>query len=86
MTGVIPGRRTAAYRGSMTDVDVTVVGGGISGLAAARELCRAGISVRLLEREGRCGGVIRTDTIDGFVVDSGPDTLLAHKPAAITMC
>jgi oxygen-dependent protoporphyrinogen oxidase len=70
----------------MTDVDVTVVGGGISGLAAARELCGSGLSVRLLEREARCGGVIRTDTVDGFVLDAGPDTLLAHKPAAITMC
>ncbi len=70
----------------MTEVDVTVVGGGISGLSAARELCRAGASVRLLERESRCGGVIRTDIVDGFVFDAGPDTLLGHKPAAIAMC
>jgi oxygen-dependent protoporphyrinogen oxidase len=70
----------------MTEIDVTIVGGGISGLAAARELCRAGLAVRLLEREPHCGGVIRTDTIDGFVIDSGPDTLLGHKPAAIALC
>lgn len=68
------------------EVDVVVVGGGISGLTAARELCRAGASVRLLERETRCGGLIRTDRADGFVFDVGPDTLLGHKPAAIAMC
>jgi oxygen-dependent protoporphyrinogen oxidase len=70
----------------MTDVDVTIAGGGISGLSAARELCRAGFSVRLFEREDRCGGVVRTDRIDGFTIDVGPDTLLGHKPAAIGLC
>ena len=67
-------------------LDVTIVGAGISGLSAARELVRAGMSVRVLERDARCGGVIRTDVVDGFVVEGGPDTLLAHKPAAVTLC
>ena len=66
-------------------VDVAIVGGGISGLAAARRLCAHGLSVRLLEREPACGGVIRTDRVDDFVIDSGPDTLLAHKPAALAL-
>jgi oxygen-dependent protoporphyrinogen oxidase len=68
------------------DVDVIVVGGGISGLSAARELCGRGVRVRLLERDAKCGGVIRTDRQDGFIVDPGPDTLLARKPAALAMC
>jgi phytoene dehydrogenase-like protein len=67
----------------MADVDVVVIGGGISGLTAARTLCRRGLHVRLLERAPVCGGVIRTDRVGDFVIDTGPDTLLAHKPAAL---
>ncbi len=66
-------------------VDVAIVGGGISGLTAARTLCARGFAVRLIEREPACGGVIHTDAVDGFVIDSGPDTLLAHKPAALAL-
>ena len=36
--------------------DVIVVGGGLAGLVAARELCRAGRQVRLLEARERFGG------------------------------
>jgi oxygen-dependent protoporphyrinogen oxidase len=64
---------------------VAIIGGGISGLTAARALCRKGFDVRLFEREQRCGGVIRTDRVGEFVIDVGPDTLLTHKPAAIAL-
>jgi oxygen-dependent protoporphyrinogen oxidase len=67
------------------DLDVAIVGGGISGLTAARALCRRGLDVRLFEREQTLGGVIRTDRIGDFVIDVGPDTLLTHKPAAIAL-
>jgi Flavin containing amine oxidoreductase len=70
----------------MSDVDVVIVGGGISGLSAARELCRQGFRVRLLEREAQCGGVIQTRRVGNCVVDVGPDTLLGHKPAALALC
>jgi protoporphyrinogen/coproporphyrinogen III oxidase len=69
----------------MADLDVVVIGGGISGLTAARALCRRGLYVRLLERASVCGGVIRTDRVGDFVIDTGPDTLLAHKPAALAL-
>ena len=42
------------------DVDVIVIGGGVSGLAAARELSRANRSVILLEARPRLGGRIHT--------------------------
>jgi monoamine oxidase len=41
-------------------VDVVVVGAGIAGLAAARELCGAGLRVRVLEARGRTGGRVHT--------------------------
>ena len=70
----------------MTDPDVVVVGGGISGLAAAYELQRRGVGVRLLEASERFGGVIRSERFDGWVVDGGPDSLLVQKPAAVALC
>lgn len=69
----------------MTDIDVAVVGGGISGLAAARVLCARGHRVRLFERDADCGGVIRTERVGDFIIDTGPDTLLTHKPAALAL-
>jgi oxygen-dependent protoporphyrinogen oxidase len=66
--------------------DVVVVGGGIAGLAAAYELQRRGVGVRLLEASDRPGGVIRSDRFDGWVVDGGPDSLLVQKPAAVALC
>jgi oxygen-dependent protoporphyrinogen oxidase len=66
--------------------DVVIVGGGIAGLSAAWELIRCGRRPLLLEQSTRVGGVIRTDTIEGFTIDAGPDALLTQKPAAIALC
>jgi oxygen-dependent protoporphyrinogen oxidase len=71
----------------MPDVlDVAVVGGGISGLAAAYELQRRGQRVRVLEAGPRVGGVIITERFDGWVIDGGPDSILVQKPAAVALC
>ena len=67
-------------------VDVAIVGGGITGLAAAYELERRGLQVRVLEATTRVGGVIVTERFDGWVVDAGPDSLLVQKPAAVALC
>ena len=66
--------------------DVIVIGAGISGLAAAYELHRRGLQVRLLEASGHAGGVITTERFDGWVIDGGPDSLLVQKPAAVALC
>jgi protoporphyrinogen/coproporphyrinogen III oxidase len=65
---------------------VAIIGGGISGLAAAYELQSRGISFVLLERAPTCGGVVRTERVDGYTIDAGPDALLTLKPAALELC
>jgi oxygen-dependent protoporphyrinogen oxidase len=70
----------------MLTVDVAIVGGGISGLAAAYDLERRGHAVRVLEAAERPGGVMATERFDGWVIDTGPDSLLVQKPGAVTLC
>jgi oxygen-dependent protoporphyrinogen oxidase len=67
-------------------VDVVVVGGGITGLAAAYDLQKRGVRVAVLEASGRTGGLIHTTHIDGFTIEDGAESLLAQKPAAIELC
>ncbi len=67
---------------------VAVIGGGITGLAAAyrmRELAAARefpLEVHLLERGARCGGALETIRRDGFVIETGADSFLSEKHAA----
>lgn len=64
---------------------VVVIGGGISGLAAAWEVQQAGLAYTLLEAGDRWGGKIVTETIphaDGvFHVEGGAESFVARKPA-----
>ena len=64
---------------------VAVVGGGIAGLSAAYELSRRDVPFVLLEAGGRWGGVIRSERAEGFLLEAGPDTLLAQKTAALAL-
>lgn len=64
---------------------VVIVGGGISGLSAAYYLNRRGVAAVLIEREPRLGGVITTSRVEGCVVEGGPDSFLAAKPAAMEL-
>jgi oxygen-dependent protoporphyrinogen oxidase len=66
---------------------VVIVGGGISGLAAAHELTRLDptLEIQLLEASDRCGGNIATERIDDFVVERGPDSFVVSKPEALQL-
>ncbi len=66
----------------MTDAcDVLVVGAGLAGLQCARELQAAGREVLVWEASDDVGGRIRTDRIDGFLVDRGFQVLNPAYPA-----
>jgi oxygen-dependent protoporphyrinogen oxidase len=66
---------------------VVVVGGGITGLAAAHRLVERGATdVLLLEADSRVGGQIRTERHGEFLFEGGPDALVAQKPAGVALC
>ncbi|MFT4039360.1 MAG: FAD-dependent oxidoreductase, partial [Thermomicrobiales bacterium] len=64
---------------------VVVIGGGMSGLAAARRLAQgeAPPRVTVIEAERVLGGKVRTEHADGFVIEGGPDSFLAAKPRGV---
>jgi oxygen-dependent protoporphyrinogen oxidase len=69
-----------------------ILGGGISGLVTAWSILQrarqrgARLTVTILEGSGRVGGNLVTDRVEGFVVDGGPDSWVASKPAAAALC
>jgi protoporphyrinogen/coproporphyrinogen III oxidase len=69
----------------VTDTGIAIVGGGISGLSAAFTLQKLGVPYALIEAERFLGGVIRTETRDGFLLEGGPDSMLAQKPEGLAL-
>lgn len=74
---------------------IAIIGGGIAGLSAAWTLEKARrsagedgepIEYHLYEAADRLGGVISSETVDGCIVEGGPDSFLTEKPAAATLC
>lgn len=65
---------------------IIIVGGGISGLAAAFELTRRGVPFQVFEASERAGGLIRTERSGGFTIDAGADSMLATKASARSLC
>lgn len=67
---------------------IAVIGGGISGLAAAYQITRLNpqAKVHLFEASERLGGVIRTERLPGLVVEHGPDMFTTKEPDALELC
>lgn len=63
-------------------LDVAVVGAGVSGLSCARRLCEEGLDVLVIEASDGVGGRVRSDRVDGFVLDRGFQVLLTAYPEA----
>ncbi len=59
------------------DVDVAVIGAGISGLSTAVDLARRGHGVIAIERHARPGGKAQSERIDGFLMEHGPSSVVA---------
>src|ERR1017187_6654272 len=65
--------------------DTVIIGGGISGLAAAYYLAKSGATATILESRPRLGGVIETVQVEGCTIEAGPDSFLSAKPAALEL-
>jgi oxygen-dependent protoporphyrinogen oxidase len=71
---------------------IAIIGGGISGLSAAfaleekRRASSLELEYTLYESSSRLGGVLRTEKIDGSVVEAGPDSFITEKPWAADLC
>jgi oxygen-dependent protoporphyrinogen oxidase len=70
----------------VTKTTVAIIGGGISGLSAAYALHKRQVPYLLLEAGPRLGGVIQTEMRDGFLLEGGPDSMLAQKPEGLALC
>jgi oxygen-dependent protoporphyrinogen oxidase len=66
---------------------IVVIGGGISGLAAAHRLIELSptAQVTLIEASSRLGGTIRSDERDGFLLERGPDSFISEKPEGVAL-
>jgi protoporphyrinogen/coproporphyrinogen III oxidase len=67
---------------------IAIVGGGISGLAAAHRVIELipEAQVSLFEASNRLGGVLQTVERDGFLIEQSADNFLATPSAAVDLC
>lgn len=61
--------------------DVVVVGGGVAGLVAARDLAKGGAHVVLVEGSGVLGGMVRRHTVAGLDLDMAADSFATRNDA-----
>ncbi|WP_165067212.1 protoporphyrinogen oxidase [Paludisphaera rhizosphaerae] len=69
-------------------VDVAIIGGGITGLAAAHRLREIApdLTVAVLEAGDRPGGVLGTIRRDGYLIEQSADSFITNVPWAIDLC
>src|SRR5215470_3265714 len=70
---------------------IAIIGGGIAGLAAAHHLIELSknqdqpLRITLFEASSRLGGIIQTESRDGFLLERGPDSFISEKPEALEL-
>ena len=62
------------------NIDIAIIGAGLTGLTTAFWLTRAGKKIQIIERQDRAGGQIRTFQENGFLYESGPNTGVVSYP------
>ena len=65
---------------NVQQVDIVIIGAGLTGLTAGFYLTRRNKKVLLIEAQNRTGGQIHTFEKDGFVYESGPNTGVISNP------
>lgn len=65
-----------------SDYKIHIIGAGVSGLIAAQILENYGYSPTILERSETVGGRVKSDQVEGYIVDHGFQVLLSSYPAA----
>ena len=68
--------------GDVVSIIRQALGGGYAGLCAAKTLAEAGVDFMLLEASDGLGGRLRTDVVDGFLLDRGFAIFLTGYPEA----
>ncbi|MEK6239513.1 MAG: protoporphyrinogen oxidase [Planctomycetales bacterium] len=73
---------------SSSPSSVAVIGGGVSGMAAAHRLVelKPDVKLRVYEASSKLGGVLETESSDGFQVELGSDSFLSNQPGAVDLC
>lgn len=70
---------------------IVIIGGGITGLSAAFHLRKHAeahhqyVKCTIIEASPRFGGKIQTHRQDGVIMETGPDSMLARKPAGVSL-
>ena len=70
---------------------IVIIGGGISGLAAAHRVLelttklRLPVQLTLLEASNKLGGTVQTTSRDGFLIERGPDSFISEKPECLDL-
>jgi protoporphyrinogen/coproporphyrinogen III oxidase len=70
---------------------IAIIGGGITGLTTAfyiqKQSIESGVEVEvtIFEKDNRLGGKIRTEKIDGYLIERGPDSFLKRKKEALEL-
>ena len=77
----LPERTRGSRRPTEALLPVAVLGGGITGLSAAWQLRRQGVPVVVFESRGQPGGVAGSIREDGWLHETGPNTLFENSPA-----